>query len=87
MEKKFSDGRPWAARRPQNYVLSVIFIVLAVALVRQGIASMSEPRAGMVPVFIIIGGPVLAVYYIWYLCFRQFENDANASVATQSPSE
>ena len=69
------DVRPWSARRPQSIILSAILIVLAIFLVRQGITSMSSGRGGIVPYFIIIGGPALACYYTWYLNFRRFGSD------------
>ena len=69
------DSRPWAARKPQSYVMSAILIALAIALVWQGFAYINSGRGGLVPYFIILGGPVLAIYYIWYFSFRRFESD------------
>lgn len=69
------DTRPWSARRPQNFVLSVVLIALAVALIMQGISSINDGRGGLVPYLIILGGPVLACYYVWYLTIRRFEDD------------
>lgn len=69
------DLRPWSARRPQSIVISAVLIVLAGALVRQGISSIGEGVGGLVPYLIIIGGPVLAAYYVWYLNIRRFDDD------------
>ena len=69
------DARPWSARRPQNVLLSIAFVVIAVALVWQALSSISEGRGGFVPYLMLLGGPVLAGYYIWYLTIRRFEDD------------
>jgi len=70
-----ADRRPWSARRPQNVLLSLVFIVLAVFLVRQGVLSIAQGEGGFVPYLIIIGGPALACYYTWYFVFRRFGED------------
>ena len=70
-----ADSRPWAARKPQSYVMSGILIALAIALVWQGFAYINAGTGGLVPYFIILGGPVLAIYYTWYFSFRHFESD------------
>lgn len=69
------DRRPWSARRPQSLVISVLLIVVAVLLVRQGLSSIAQGNGGLVPYLIILGGPALACYYIWYFNFRRFEDD------------
>ena len=76
-EEQRGDGRPWSARRPQNVVLSALLIVIAILLVRQGLAYIAAGQGGFVPFLIILGGPVLAVYYTWYFCFYRFD-DATA---------
>lgn len=68
-------GRPWSARRPQNVVLSVVFIALAIALVWQAFAYIGQGVGGLIPYLLIIGGPGLAGYYIWYFNLRSFEAD------------
>ncbi len=70
--------RPWSARRPQSWVLSVVFIAVAVALVWQAFAYIGQGVGGAVPYFLIIGGPLLAGYYIWYFNFRDFEAEQAA---------
>ena len=70
-----ADSRPWAARKPQSYVMSGVLIALAIALVWQGFAYINAGTGGLVPYFIILGGPVLAIYYTWYFSFRHFESD------------
>lgn len=72
---EIQDDRPWSARKPQNYILSALMIVLAIALVRQGFTYVSAGVGGLVPYLIIVGGPVLAVYYTWYFTIRKFGND------------
>lgn len=72
-------GRPWSARRPQNIALSVVFIALAVALVWQAMAYIGQGVGGVVPYLMMIGGPGLAAYYIWFFNFRDFEADAQAA--------
>lgn len=69
------DTRPWSARKPQNYLLSVVLVVLAVALVVQAISAINDGRGGLVPYLMILGGPVLACYYVWYFVIRRFEDD------------
>ena len=69
------DVRPWSARKPQNVLLSAAFVVIAVALVWQALTAINEGRGGFVPYLMLLGGPVLAGYYIWYLAIRRFEDD------------
>lgn len=68
-------GRPWSARRPQSLLLSAMFVVLAVALVWQAFAYIGQGIGGAVPYFLVVGGPGIAIYYIWYFNFRNFEAD------------
>lgn len=71
----YNAGRPWSARRPQNLVLSAAFVVLAIALVWQAFAYIGQGIGGAVPYFLVVGGPAIALYYIWYFNFRNFEAD------------
>ena len=71
----YNAGRPWSARRPQSLVLSVMFIALAVALVWQAFSYIGQGIGGAVPYFLVVGGPAIAIYYIWYFNFRNFEAD------------
>ena len=64
--------RPWSARKPQNYVLSAILVIIGFALVWQGFALIDDGVGGVIPYFIIILGPALAVYYTWYFTIRDF---------------
>jgi hypothetical protein len=64
----------WQAR---NFLLSGVFIGLAVALVWQGVIYIGEGIGGLVPYLMIVLGPSLAVFYIWYLLFRVPEVDTN----------
>lgn len=70
--------RPWSARRPQNFVLSGILIVIGIALAWQGFALIGEGTGGVIPYFIIILGPALAIYYTWYFTIRDFDEDPSA---------
>ena len=74
-DEKAQDVRPWSARRPQSLILSALLIVVAVRLVRQGLTGISLGEGGFVPYLVIIGGPSLAIYYIWYFNFRRFGSD------------
>ena len=74
-----ADSRPWAARKPQSYFMSGILIALAIALVWQGFSYINAGTGGLVPYFIILGGPVLAIYYTWYFSFRRFDSDGRES--------
>ena len=65
--------RPWSARRPQNLVLSGLLIVLGLALAWQGLAYIRDGVGGVIPYFILILGPALAIYYTWYFVIRDFE--------------
>jgi drug/metabolite transporter (DMT)-like permease len=76
-EESSQDVRPWSARKPQNLLLSAVFIVLAVALVMQGLAFIREGVGGLVPYLIILCGPAIAGFYIWYFTMRKFGSDNN----------
>lgn len=69
------DPRPWSTRKPQNYVLSVGMIIVAIALVRQGLDYIGQGIGGFVPYAMIVGGPTLAAYYTWYFTIRKFDGD------------
>jgi hypothetical protein len=70
------SARPWSARRPQNFILSGILIVLGIALAWQGLAYVRDGVGGVIPYFIMILGPALAGYYTWYFVIRDFEAEA-----------
>jgi hypothetical protein len=57
---------PWSGRSPQKYVLSLIMLILAVALVGTGLNFISAGQGGLVPYLIVICGPVICGFYIWY---------------------
>lgn len=78
MSEEQGSLRPWSARRPQNFILSGILIVIGIALAWQGFALIGEGVGGVIPYFIIILGPVLAVYYTWYFTIRDFDEDPAA---------
>ena len=71
----YDPGRPWSARRPQNLILSAIFIVLAVALVLQAFSYIGQGIGGVIPYVLVLAGPAVAIFYIWYFNFRDFEAD------------
>ncbi len=71
----YNAGRPWSARRPQNLLLSLGFIVLAVALVMQAFAYIGQGIGGVIPYVLVLAGPAVAIFYIWYFNFRNFEAD------------
>ncbi len=63
-----SEGpqRPWSGRSPQKYVISAVMVVLGVALVITGLGYISDGVGGLVPYLIVIAGPVITGYYVWY---------------------
>lgn len=65
--------RPWSARRPQSLVLSAVFIIVAVCLVWQALSYIGAGVGGLVPYFILLAGPVLCGYYVWYFNFYRFD--------------
>lgn len=67
-------SRPWSSRSPQKYVLSLIMVALAVALVATGLGYIADGRGGLVPYLIVIGGPLISGYYIWY--FTRYQSGA-----------
>ncbi len=67
--------RPWSTRRPQNFFLSGLLIVLGIALAAQGFAFISEGTGGAIPYLIIVLGPALAIFYTWYFTIRDFDAD------------
>lgn len=76
-DEKTQDVRPWSARRPQSLLFSALLVVVAILLVRQGVTSIGAGEGGFVPYLVIVGGPILAGYYIWYFNFRRFGSDAD----------
>jgi hypothetical protein len=67
------SNRPsWTAGK---LVLCVIFVALAVGLVYQGVHYISEGVGALVPYLMILVGPSIAVYYIWFLLFRAPDQD------------
>jgi hypothetical protein len=62
------SNRPsWSAGK---LALCVIFVALAVGLVYQGVIYIGDGVGALVPYLMIVIGPTLAVYYIWFLLFR-----------------
>jgi hypothetical protein len=59
-----------ANRSAGKLALSVAFIAIAIGLVYQGVIYIGDGVGGLVPYLMIVLGPALAVYYIWYLLFR-----------------
>lgn len=62
------SSRPrWSAAK---LALCAVFVVLAVALVYQGVQYISEGVGALIPYLMIVVGPSIAIYYIWFLLFR-----------------
>jgi hypothetical protein len=69
------ETRPWAHRRPQNLIVGFAFILLAIALVIQAVRYISDGTGGLVPFLMLLGGPALSIYYIWYFNFYEESAD------------
>jgi Na+/alanine symporter len=61
----------WLHRRPQNLVIGIFFAVLGIALVIQALRYIADGTGGLVPFLMLLGGPVLSIYYIWYFNFYE----------------
>jgi hypothetical protein len=61
-------------RSAGKLALSLAFIAMAIGLVYQGVIYIGDGLGGLVPYLMILLGPALAVYYIWYLLFRAPES-------------
>ena len=59
-----------ANRSAGKLALSVAFVAIAIGLVYQGVIYIGDGIGGLVPYLMIVLGPALAIYYIWYLLFR-----------------
>ena len=79
-----SPGHPGSGRGPRRWILCALLIVVAIALVLQGLAYIRDGVGGFVPYLIIIGGPALAVYYTWFLVIRREPSDDNTPDGTSS---
>lgn len=69
---------PWSARAPQRYVFAAIAVVVGIALVVTAVAYIRSGVGGVVPYLMITVGPVLAVVYVYYFGFRDFEAAARS---------
>jgi len=69
------ETQSWAHRRPQNLIIGIAFIALAVALVFQAVRYIADGTGGLVPFLMLLCGPALCIYYIWYFNFYQPETD------------
>lgn len=74
-----SNTRPWSARRPQNLVLSALSVVLVIALVATAVRYIGEGMGGFVPYLMLVVGPILCVYYLWYWNVYAFDDAAQES--------
>ena len=54
---------------PRNFLLSAFVLVVTVAFVFQGISYITDGVGALVPYLMLIGGPVLGIFYIWYFLF------------------
>ena len=60
--KKFNREK-WT---PRNFLLSAFVLVVTVAFVLQGISYITDGVGALVPYLMVIGGPILGIFYIWY---------------------
>lgn len=65
--------RPWATKRPQSLVLSAVIVVLGIAVVATAISFIASGRGGIVPVLMLLGGPVVCGAYLVYLNGTRWE--------------
>ena len=75
-----SDGSRNSYRSNWNvgkFILSGLIVAVAVGLVYQGIIYISDGVGALVPYLMIVSGPTLAVFYIWYLLFRVPEENTD----------
>jgi len=54
---------------PRNFLLSAIVLVITAAFVFQGISYIADGVGALVPYLMVIGGPALGIFYIWYFLF------------------
>jgi hypothetical protein len=64
---------PWSSRPPQRYILSVIAVVLALAIMGTGVTYISAGVGGIVPYLMIVVAPVLAVTYVYVFAFKKWD--------------
>lgn len=67
------NPRPWAARRPQSIVISAATLVFLVVFMMTAVRYIANGVGALVPYLMLVVGPVLWVYYVWYLNFFRFE--------------
>ena len=65
--------RPWATKRPQSLVLSVIVVALGIAVVVTAVSFVAAGQGGIVPVLMMLGGPVVCGAYLFYLNGTRWE--------------
>ena len=63
--KKFNREK-WT---PRDFLLSAFVLVVTVAFVLQGINDITDGVGALVPYLMVIGGPILGIFYIWYFLF------------------
>lgn len=66
----------WLHRRPQNVFIGILFALLGTALVTQALRYIADGTGGLVPFLMLLGGPVLSIYYIWYFNFYEEKPEA-----------
>jgi len=64
---------PWSSRAPQRYVLAVITVIIAIAVIITGVGYATNGVGGIVPYLMIIVAPVLAVTYVYVFAFKKWE--------------
>jgi len=75
MSTRDDTSSPWSSRSPQKYVLSLVMVALAVALVLTGLGYIADGRGGLVPYLIVIVGPIISGFYIWYFMRYQGQTE------------
>lgn len=65
--------RPWATKRPQSLVLSVVIVAILIAVIASAVAAVADGRGGIVPVLMLLGAPVIGGAYLIYLNGTRWE--------------
>ncbi|MFY9331817.1 MAG: hypothetical protein WAO41_09105 [Candidatus Nanopelagicales bacterium] len=63
---------PWSSRAPQKYLLSAVAIVVGLAIAIAAVRYIGDGVGGIVPFLMLLGGPALAVVYVYVFAFKKW---------------